>query len=84
MQPPCTDARVAVDYRVRIWTHCGVHAAYLDGRWWRIDPPQPEGRNWVAGVARLLGSEDLVFQADDGRRYAFEPAPPAFVPPPCF
>lgn len=83
-QPPCTNASVEVDYRIRISTHCGVNAAYLDGRWWRIDPPQPEGASWIAGTARLLDSHELVFHADDGRRYAFAPAPSAFAPPSCY
>jgi hypothetical protein len=84
VQHPCVDARLEVDYRLRVSTHCGVRTAYLDGRWWRIDPPQPEGRNWLAGTARLLSSDELVFETDDGRRYAFAPAPPGFVPPPCY
>lgn len=83
-QRPCTDAGLATDYRIRISTHCGFESLYFDGRWWRIDPPQPEGRNWIAGTARLLDADELSFRADDGRRYAFAPAPPAFEPPPCY
>jgi hypothetical protein len=73
-----------VDYRVRIAAHCGVHAAFVDGRWWRIEPAQPEGASWLAGTARLLAPDELTFRSDDGRRYAFAPAPSSFRPPPCY
>lgn len=84
MRRPCAGARVAVDYRIRVSTHCGVDSAYFDGRWWRIDPPQPEGSNWIAGLARLLSRDELAFEADDGRQYAFAPAPRTFSPPSCY
>jgi hypothetical protein len=83
-EQPCSRARLEVDYRVRIHTHCGVHSAYLDGRWWRVEPAQPEGANWLAGTARLLSDDALDFRSDDGRRYAFAPASPRFRPPPCY
>jgi hypothetical protein len=36
-------AKVGVEYPVAPLSHCGVGWAYFAGRFWVIDPPQPEG-----------------------------------------
>jgi hypothetical protein len=81
---PCASARVGVDYPIAIWSHCGVEQMYFGGRYWVIDPPQPEGRNELHGLARLLAESELHFTSEDDRRYRFKPAPRSYSPPPCF
>jgi hypothetical protein len=81
---PCASARVGVDYPTALFTHCGVRWAYFDGRYWVIDPPQPEGANLVYGVMTLLSANELAFDGEDGRRYAFKRAPASFSPPLCY
>ncbi len=81
---PCASARVGVAYRAAIWSHCGVEWSYFGGRFWVVDPPQPEGSNELHGLMTLLERDErLIFDVDDGRRYAFEPAPDSYAPPPC-
>lgn len=81
---PCASARVGVEYPVALFTHCGVGYVYFAGRYWVIDPPQPEGANELHGFVTLVAANKLVqFRGDDDRRYAFKPAPTSFSPAPC-
>ena len=80
---PCSAAERGVEYPVTLFTHCGVGLAYFAGRYWVIDPAQPEGTNDLFGHMTLVGDHELSFRSEDGHRYAFKPAPPEFKPPPC-
>jgi len=81
---PCVSARVGVEYPLGIWTHCGVSHVYFAGRYWVIDPPQPEGANSIEGNMTLVTPDELIqFRESDGRQYAFKPAPRSFAPSPC-
>lgn len=80
---PCTSARTGVEYPVSVWTHCGVGHAYFAGRYWVIEPAQPEAANSVAGVMTLVARDLVEFQTET-RRFFFEPAPRSFSPPPCY
>lgn len=81
---PCAHAKVGVEYPVALLSHCGAGWAYFAGRFWVIDPPQPEGANGIYGVMSVVGDYEFAhFRGDDGRRYAFKPAPETFTPPPC-
>jgi hypothetical protein len=81
---PCTSARVGVEYPVAVWSHCGVGPVYFAGRYWVVEPTQPEGSNTLQGVMQLVEEDELVaFRTEEGRQYAFKPAPTSFTPPIC-
>lgn len=79
---PCSSARTGVEYPMSLWTHCGVGYAYFAGRYWVIEPTQPEGANSLSGVMTLI-TADLAEFSSEGRRYDFKPASTSFSPPPC-
>ena len=81
---PCASARLGVEYSATLYTHCGIGWTYFGGRYWAIDPPQPEGANLLYGYLTLVSRDELAFWGDDGRRYAFKKAPTSSSPPPCF
>jgi hypothetical protein len=64
-------------------SHCGVGHAYFDGRYWVIEPTQPEGANELHGVMTLVIPTLMQFRSGD-RIFAFKPAPTSFSPPPCY
>ncbi len=64
-------------------THCGVGHTYFDGRFWIIEPTQPQGVNHINGVMTLV-TRDLAHFRGDGLQFAFKPAPSSFVPPACY
>ena len=79
---PCTSARIGVEYPMAVASHCGVGSAYFDGRYWVIDPTQPEGANEIYGVMTLVDPSLLDFTGEDFR-YVFKPAPASYSPPGC-
>lgn len=80
---PCGHARVGVEYPVALWSHCGVSQAYFGGRYWVIEPAQPEGANYLDGVMTIHDSTLAEFRSKD-RRFHFKPAPNPFSPPLCY
>jgi hypothetical protein len=73
-------ARVGVEYRFELSTHCGVTYARFDRRWWEAAPPLPEdhdawGRNVAWGTMTLLDDKMATFESDAGRAATFVPVP---------
>lgn len=83
-QEPCTSADIGVEYPTALLSHCEIGWAYIDGRYWVIEPPQPGGPNFVSGYAQLVTDHELSFRGNDGSRYTFKPAPESFSPPLCY
>jgi hypothetical protein len=82
-RPACSSAHIGVEYELSLYTHCGVGHTYFDDRYWIIEPTQPDAGNHVDGVMQLV-TRDLAYFRGEGLRFAFEPAPSSFAPPPCY
>jgi len=69
--------------RFKVFTHCGVESAHIDGRWWHASPPL-YGKAWGPpagwsepyqdGTLTLESADRAVFEAL-GQRVVFVPAP---------
>lgn len=57
--------------------------AYVDGRFWVIEPGQPNSSEQIYGVVRLTDRSNLEFRGDDFR-YVFKQASASYSPPPCY
>lgn len=79
---PCTSAEVGVEYPFSLFAHCGVGWAYFDGRYWVIDPTQPEGSSSLQGFITLVTRQLAAFRGDR-QQYNFKPARRSFAPPIC-
>ncbi len=83
---PCAvGAQEGVEYRYSLFVHCGIEAAYLDGRYWvpvKKAVPPPDWGNAERGVITLVGSDEAVF-VGRGLEVRFEPARAGYRPPPC-
>ena len=92
-EPPCgPGAKLGVDYRYELLTHCGIEYAIFDRRTWLArqpfddaepNPPPGWGNPTQVGVMRLLARDLAEFRADGGLSARFEPAPDSYERPTC-
>ena len=85
-------ARVGVEYRLDLYTHCGIRGADVGGVWFAADPPLIEtggnppagwGNPYQRGTLRLETADEAVFRDDLGHEVELRAAPESERPPPC-
>jgi hypothetical protein len=84
--PEHGQAKVGIDYRYELPTHCGVEYAFFSGRWWRatprlyegdakVNPPPGWGNPTEPGTMRLVSRGEARFEGDSGNTARFKPGP---------
>lgn len=81
--PYAAGAALSIPYEYQLYTHCGIHSAKIDGRWWVFEgEPLSDGNGgappgwsdpYHAGLITLESRERATFSSSE-KRLHFRPA----------